>query len=352
MLIAPVRTQRRWLRWLPVLVLAATLLVWLGLDPMRARVDTPPAAPVTRQTSLADPHASAQVSASEAAAEIAKPGRSSVAVPAVLPSLDEPLAPDLDALLERAGQLEGPASCRLARSIQLCTHSATTAKVRESFIEGMSTGPSRTDGMVIDMLARSSDHVERWQRHCEGTSKEQIAQARRLLGDTLTRLTPAQKTALSLVRSDGQLRRLNPEHQIPLMDSNVDLFPAFLTGRVRPFLEEGYRARVPLALEGLILLHSPGTTTTRQGIWEAAPDQERFLRYSLVALHLYGPNVLGPRVRSVVDAVVASLGPAEVDRIASEAAFEAAAWRADPRFQSTAQRGFSLSNEEALACDS
>ena len=178
-----------------------------------------------------------------------------------------------------------------------------------------------------------------------------MVQAREVLGQAVGGLTPAQKAALSLVRSDGQLRRLNPEHQIPLMDSNVDLFPAFLTGRVRPFLEEGYRARVPLALEGLILLHSPGTTTTRQGIWEAAPDQERFLRYSLVALHLYGPNVLGPRVRAVVDAVVASLGPAEVDRIASEAAFEAAAWRADPRFQATAQVGFSTSNEEALACE-
>ncbi len=352
MLIAPVRTQRRWLRWLPVLVLAATLLVWLCLDPMRARVDTPPAKPATRQTPLAGPHGSADTSASDAAAASAKPGRSHEAVLAELPSLDEPLAPHFDALLERAGRLEGPASCRLVRSVQLCTHSAASAEVSEGFIEGMSTGPSRLDGMVIDMLARSSERVERWQRHCEGTSRDQIAQARRLLGDTLTRLTPAQKTALSLVRSDGQLRRLNPEHQIPLMDSNVDLFPAFLTGRVRPFLEEGYRARVPLALEGLILLHSPGTTTTRQGIWEAAPDQERFLRYSLVALHLYGPDVLGPRVRSVVDAVVASLGPAEVDRIASEAAFEAAAWRADPRFQSTAQRGFSLSNEEALACDS
>lgn len=352
MLIAPVRTQRRWLRWLPVLVLAATLLVWLGLDPMRARVDTPPAAPVTRQTSLAGPHASADTSASEAAAEIAKPGGSHEAVLAALPSLDEPLAPHFDALLERTGRLEGPASCRLARSVELCTHAAATAEISERHIEGMSNGPSRPEGMVIDMLARSSERVARWQRHCEGTSREQFAQARRLLSDTLTRLTPAQKTALSLVRSDGQLRRLNPEHQIPLMDSNVDLFPAFLTGRVRPFLEEGYRARVPLALEGLILLHSPGTTTTRQGIWEAAPDQERFLRYSLVALHLYGPKVLGPRVRAVVDAVVASLGPAEVDRIAAEAAFEAAAWRADPRFQSTAQRGFSLSNEEALACDS
>lgn len=252
-------------------------------------------------------------------------------VAVVLPNGDLPFGDQYDALLKAHESGSTEASCRLVQGITECAQLQRSmefvrARQRGEFPIGQAEADGVTGEAIVAVLAHSLNYLERRAAACEGFVASQAISANEVLRTASRRLSPAQKTLMAMTRPDGQIRRLNPPNR-SYSQSNMYVYPQFMANHVLEFLEAGFRARNPLALEGLALLHAPGNAIPAQGTWPALPDPSLYARYAILLQELAGPEVLGWAAQELIAYSLASLTPDEVEQVRGWVARELPHWR-------------------------
>ncbi len=240
-----------------------------------------------------------------------------------LPPLDAPLFSQLDALKERAEAGEPIASCRLiiaaTRCRELIRHQRVTAQMRRSLERGR-TGNER---ILVDVIA--STELQGTAGFCDNLDVDQLPTAESLFARAVSSMTPRQKTVLALMRSDGRIRRINQD--MHFTESALYVIPQYLAENTRSLLLDGFSARDPLALEGLVLLHAPGTAMGPQGASVWLPNPREFYRYGRLMQDLFGADSLGARGTRLLESTRATLGPSEISMAEEFVHFEHSRWR-------------------------
>jgi hypothetical protein len=127
-----------------------------------------------------------------------------------------------------------------------------------------------------------------------------------------------------MMLSDGQLRRLQVRYSST--QAGEYLLPQFIADNTQEFLQAGFAAKEPLALEGLIMLHSPSSIIPVQGVMVRLPEQRRFLAFALLYRRLFGAAALSRPANLVLDSVIKSTDVAQLDRLNAEVEAEAQRW--------------------------
>jgi hypothetical protein len=147
-----------------------------------------------------------------------------------------------------------------------------------------------------------------------------------------------QRTLIALLRSDGQIRRLYQAEQ-GFSESASYVYPQFLADHALDFLQDGFRARDPLALEGLVLLHAPSNSLSPQGVGPTLPNPRLFLRYAWLMQRLFGEDVLGERAKRTVAYAAASLDPDQLQSIRNGVEHDLTLWSGDSRIRPRENNG-------------
>jgi hypothetical protein len=105
------------------------------------------------------------------------------------------------------------------------------------------------------------------------------------------------------------------------------VMPQFLADNTVDFLMSGYSAKDRLALEGLVMLHSPGNAVTRGGVSIRLPNPKLFLFYSHLMLELYGAESIGRSGLLLMQVTESTMTPKQLDEIRRRVAFEATSWK-------------------------
>lgn len=247
--------------------------------------------------------------------------------PSSLPDPKVPLVEQLPSLLERASRGDPVAACRVAFGVGRCSGYLG----RKRFVEQALSNLDRVsaDGnatFAIEALARAQALIDDAQRFCAGVDTGGISGTERALEAALPSLSARQKTMLAMMLPDGQLRRLQVR---PWSSQSANyVLPQIIADNTVSFLNAGFAARDPLALEGLLLLHSPSALVHAQGIMPRLPDQTRFLAYGLLHRRLFGPDAAGPQVNRVIDDLLVSRPPEVLKQLQVELEAEAQRWAA------------------------
>lgn len=212
-----------------------------------------------------------------------------------LPALPPPTTPmsRARAVLEpRATAGDGVAACRLAFARARC--------------EGeMRAGPIVPDGF------------------CAGVDVHPLPRTEDVLQPAEPWLTPRQKVLLAMVRPDGGVARLaRPGAPAP----QGYVYPQYLADHAYEFLLEGFRARDPLALEGLAIVHAPGDPARWNRNGPVLPNPRLFVFYTGILQRLNGEGALGALARDTLAATRATLGPRELAEADARAAAEVGLW--------------------------
>jgi hypothetical protein len=248
-----------------------------------------------------------------------------------LPSADQPFADQYAALLEahRAGNTV--ASCRLTVGVTECSQFQRSLvftrgierNVRRRIEEGAA---EVADEALISAVANSLEFLESRAATCGAGSVGAGPSASEIIEFAAPRLSASQKTVLAMLRADGQLRRLNPPNR-SYSQSQQYVYPQYLADRALEFLQTGFRAGHPLALEGLAMVHAPGTGIPFQGMGPSLPNPRLYARYALLLQELYGPEVLGAFAQQLIELSLASLPPNEVQQVHQWVASERMRWQ-------------------------
>jgi hypothetical protein len=185
-------------------------------------------------------------------------------------------------------------------------------------------GRAGTDSLAVEALARMQESLVSDQQFCDAFSGADEVDTETLLAQAKPVLSPRQKTVLAMMLSDGQVRRL----QVRLSSTQAGeyLLPQFIADNTSEFLQAGFSAKEPLALEGLIMLHSPSSIIPVQGVMVRLPDQRRFLAFASLYRRLFGAEALSRPANLVLDTVIKSIDPAQLDRLHAEVEAEARRW--------------------------
>jgi hypothetical protein len=289
-----------------------------------------------RPTSTTDsaPVSSTDVSAEPAVAErpfataqprTAAPLADPVASARPLPAPEVPFREQLPQLQQRASIGDPVAACRLALGVNRCAgYLGRKRFVEQAFgsLDRMSAAGNTE--FAVEALARAQESVRIAERFCSGVDVAGLPDADPGLNAALASLSPHQKTMLAMMLADGQIRRIQTR---PWSSQAADyIVPQFIADNTVRFLHDGFAARQPLAIEGLILLHSPSSMVAAQGVMTRQPDRRKFAAYALLYRRLYGPQAMGPRVNQILDAVLATMPPGDVDVLRSDVEREAQQW--------------------------
>lgn len=212
-----------------------------------------------------------------------------------LPALPPPAAPLAQArpvLQPRAAAGDGVAACRLAFARTRC--------------EGeMRAGPIAPDSF------------------CAGVEDDPLPRTEDLLQPAEPWLTPRQKVLLAMIRPDGGVARLSrPGVAAP----PGYVYPQYLADHAYEFLLEGFRARDPLALEGLAIVHAPGDPARWNRNGPVLPNPKLFVFYTGVLQRLQGDAALGPLARETLAATRATLDARDLAEADEKAATEVKLW--------------------------
>lgn len=242
-----------------------------------------------------------------------------------LPAPEVPFREQLAQLQQRASAGDPVAACRLAMGVNRCSgYLGRKRFVEQAFgnLDRMSaTGNAE---FAVEALARAQESVQMAERFCSGVDVASLPDADPGLNAALASLSPHQKTMLAMMLADGQIRRIQSR---PWSSQAADyIVPQFVADNTVKFLNDGFAARRPLAIEGLILLHSPSSMVAAQGVMTRQPDRRKFAAYALLYRRLYGPQAMGPRVNQILDAVLATMPPGDVDVLRSDVEREAQQW--------------------------
>lgn len=242
-----------------------------------------------------------------------------------LPDPALPLALQLPVLLERAKGGDPTSTCRIVIGVGRCS----AFESRRAFIDRQmqnlgAIGQAGTEELAVETLARMEESLVPSQQFCDAFSGAVEVDTETLLAQAKPALSPRQKTVLAMMLSDGQVRRL----QVRLNSTQAGeyLLPQFIADNTPEFLQAGFAAKEPLALEGLIMLHSPSSIIPVQGVMVRLPDQRRFLAFASLYRRLFGAEALSRPASLVLDTVIKSTDPAQLDRLSAEVEAEARRW--------------------------
>lgn len=229
-----------------------------------------------------------------------------------LPDASAPLSQQLPALLVRAEAGDPGASCRLIVGINRCVELNRSRAFSERMIRNMELRESEKDELLIRLAAKFEETQSQDGGFCRDVDTKTLPRTDSLLQNSIHSMSPEQKTILALMRSDGHLRRL--QRTSSFSESGLYVFPQILADHSHAFLLAGFDARVPLALEGLVITHSPGGGTMTQGVHVALPNPQLFHRYALLMERLFGSASLGREGGFLLEAVTATLSPDVVSK--------------------------------------
>lgn len=321
-----------------VAVAVLLLLAWRDLPPTRIYGATGPATLAV----ISPPSMAASVFDAPASST----NQSAAFMPASLAALRGPLRERLAGLRELAERGNPEAACRLALELNTCRGLHHREKL-STFIESVAyrRPPSPADTDLVDTVASAREGAAAGALHCAGVDDEGENDTLALLHASVLRGSTRQRVVAALMQPDGSLLRLprGPGNVMPM-----DLWfngPAsqFYADHTLEFLAEGYRARDPLALEGLILLHAPdllqpGASTD---VAFRLPDPRRFAGLALLAERVYGPEMLGAQVRNLLQRVLERMSGEARAQLEIQVDLEAAGW--------ASRAGRALTNSDRLS---
>lgn len=248
-----------------------------------------------------------------------------------LPSASISFAEQYSELLDAHRSGDTVASCRLALGVTECMQHQrsmefTRAMERNVRMRIEQGSEDAADQALITATATSLEFLESRAASCGGGVVAAGPSASEIIEFAAPRLTASQKTILAMLRADGQLRRLNPANR-SYQQSQQYVYPQYLADRALEFLESGFRAGHPLALEGLAVVHAPGMGIPFQGVGPSLPNPRLYARYALLLEELYGPEVLGAFAQQLIELSLASLPPNEVQQVHQWVASERSRWQ-------------------------
>lgn len=248
------------------------------------------------------------------------------AVPiAPLPDSSLELSEQLPALLQRADSGDPVASCRLIVSINRCREERRNRVFTDAMVRSLGVKSGKNDDLIVGLVASSQESQAKKGSYCAGVETRSLPQPEELYNRAMNRFTPRQKTVLAMMRSDGSIRRVNGRGSYS--ESGLYIMPQFLADNTLDFLMTGYAAKDPLALEGLVMLHSPGNALTRGGVSVWLPNPKLFLLYSTLLRDLFGPESMGRTGLLLMQVTESTMTPDQLDDIRRRAAAEASQWR-------------------------
>jgi len=268
---------------------------------------------------------------------------------APLPDNALPLAEQLPALLRRATLGDPVASCRLILSITRCKQERWSQQFAQRAITALEARKGRNDGLLVGLVAQSQENLEKSGAYCDGVDPASLPRSDELLSKSMHALTPHQKTILAMLQSDGTLRRVNDRRSFS--ESELFIIPQFMADHTVDFLMEGYTARDPLALEGLVLLHAPGSALDRGGMSVWLPNPRLFLQYAMLTYELFGPEALGTSGVMLLNVTSSTVSASELDSITRNVQSEVQRWRRAAGFQASAANRLSKMESEIGAAD-
>lgn len=242
-----------------------------------------------------------------------------------LPDSTLQLSEQLPVLLQRADSGDPIASCRLIVSINRCREERRNRIFTEAMMRSLSKGSGSNDNLMVGLVASSQESQERKGSYCDGVETSILPEPEDLFQRAINGFTTHQKTVLAMMRSDGSIKRLNGSASYS--ESGMYVMPQFLADNTVDFLMSGYSAKDRLALEGLVMLHSPGNAVTRGGVSIRLPNPKLFLFYSHLMLELYGAESIGRSGLLLMQVTESTMTPKQLDEIRRRVAFEATSWK-------------------------
>lgn len=243
-----------------------------------------------------------------------------------LPPTDAPLSDQLPLLIERAHAGDTVAACRLIIATTRCKELVRHRNLTQRAMRALERSEGKRDRLLVDLIASTAEQGADGQ--CEGVEASTLPAQQEVFDRAAASMTPRQKTVLALMRSDGTIRRLNRSSEY-FTESALYAVPQFLADNTHSFLLEGYQARDPLALEGLLMLHAPGTalSPTGAGVW--LPNPKKYLQYALVFRELFGAQALTAEAEMLIVSASAALTPAQIEDVMRFVDNEVSSWRFD-----------------------
>lgn len=235
-----------------------------------------------------------------------------------LPDHSLPLAYQIPALLQRAEQGEPVASCRLIASLIRCREERRRWELDQTKRHGSAGQSSRAESKYLERPEEPGGY-------CNGVDTDLLPRPEALFHNAMSGFSPRQKTVLAMTRSDGSILRLNGS--TPYFEPGLYVFPQFLADHTVEFLMVGYTAKDPLALEGLVILHSPGNTMIRKGIGVRLPNPRLFLQYSMLMHEVFGAESLGQEALFLMKITQSTMTQEQLDNIRRRVSAEAIEWR-------------------------
>lgn len=317
---APIRAR------LFMLVLSAIVLGLVWLRHASMDIDTETARVGRSHTSDHD------ALAAEGADTQGQPARSDLAGNAD-PAPETPLLMRIPMLRHRAEGGDARAACRLALELSACRAAVKRddLSITMEYVVATSEHAAR-DPRVIDSIAEVREAAEDAAPDCAGLETEGETDVVALLQAAAAKGNVRHRVIAALTQPDGSLLRLprGPVHPLPMDPWVLTLATQFYADHALRYLDEGLRARDPLALEGLILVHAPDVLVPSASTDAAfrLPNPRRFATLAMLAEQVYGSDMLGSQTAQLLQRTLESFPDPERRRIEIEARRWASGWRA------------------------
>ncbi|MCC6505806.1 MAG: hypothetical protein IT475_10190 [Aquimonas sp.] len=243
----------------------------------------------------------------------------------LLPPVDVPLSMQLNSLVAEAEKGNSVASCRLILAVGKCKEASRHAAFSKKVQELLATRRVTAEEAAIEFVAMSEEQLETSSGFCAGLGGRDMPDTTYYFKRTFLNFTPRQLTLLAMSTSGGDIRRLIRPRSYS--ESGTYLIPQFIAENIEEFLMSGYRAKDPLALEGMILLHAPSNSLKPIGVTVWLPNPEKYFYYASLYGEIFGYEALGEAARTTLVFVRASLSEEYITRVLERVQADAIEWR-------------------------
>lgn len=257
-------------------------------------------------------------------------------------ALEGPLLQRIPILRARALSGNAEAACQLALEFSACRAAAKRWDMSRAMEYAAATSDAvNADPRVVDAIAGVREAAVHLEEDCAGLETEGETDWVALLQKAAPNGNARQKVIAALTQPDGSVLRLprGPVHTLPMDPWVSAMASQFYADHALRYLHEGFRARDPLALEGLILVHAPDLLVPSASTDAAfrLPDPRRFVALALLAEEVYGSDMLGSQVRQLLQRTLETLDETERGRAEHDAKRWAQTWRSPEPSQPPAE---------------